>query len=175
MNNIKYSVFTIIGLILVISLFVGINLLYNKDNIVNNNQTFDKSNVENLNYDLDKIMIEGREETIKVVKYNSHLGFSLSYDVEKFKPSVLSNGVVEFTYYENEEVKLRVEKLNENDYYEKYQTNREDEIIDNNKYSYKYMRKNNSYYRLVKVNPIDLQSYNIDVRIDYMTSKFDIN
>lgn len=175
MNNKKYSIFMIIGLILVMSLFVWINLFYNKDNKVNNNQIFDKSNVENLNYKLDKIMIEGVEETIKVVKYNSHLGFSLSYDVEKFKPSVLSNGVVEFTYYENEEVKLRVEKLNENDYYEMYQSNRDDEIIDNNKYSYKYMRKNNSYYRLVTIMPNSLEYSDMEYRIGYMNSNFDIN
>lgn len=173
MKNKKSSVFTIVVLIIVISLFIVINITYNK---LNNIQISNKNNADNISYDAtDIIVIKGIEETIKVAKYRSHLGFSLSYDVEKFRPSLLSNGTVEFIYYENKDAKLRVEKLNENDYYEKYQTNRDDEIIDDNKYSYKYMRKNNSYFLLVTIIPNNLEYTDIYTRIDYMTSSFDVN
>lgn len=155
-------------LIVVISLFVSINITHkHKDNTSKNS---------NVRYEyIDSIMIEGMKEEIKVSKYNTHLGFSITYDVERFDPVLLSNGIVEFRYINNKDIKLIVEKMTESTYYENYNKNITEEIVDNLKINYQYMKKDNDYFRLIIQVPNNQEYLDCYTRIDYLINSFIVN
>lgn len=153
------------------TLFIAINFVYKDVFKVKYEELPEINNVEAFD---DQLEYMGIIETIRVSKYNSHLGFQMNYEVDKFKISLQSDSSVFFYLKDNEDIYLRVEKLTNKDYYDSYNKKRIDEIVNGYKYQYQYLRKNKSYFKITIKN-LNSEEYSyLDSRFNYMTNSFDI-
>lgn len=154
------------------TLFIAINFVYKDIFKVKYEELPEINNVEAFD---DQLEYMGITETIRVSKYNSHLGFQMNYEVDKFNVSLQSNSSVYFYLLDNEDIYLRVEKLNKEEYYNSYNKGILEELNNSYKYKYKYLRNNKSYYKLTIKN-FDSKDYDyLDLRFKYMSDSFDIS
>ena len=102
------------------------------------------------------------------------LSFTDLIELDKFNVSLQSNSSVYFYLLDNEDIYLRVEKLNKEEYYDSYNKGILEELNNSYKYKYKYLRNNKSYYKLTIKN-FDSKDYGyLDLRFKYMSDSFDI-
>jgi hypothetical protein len=167
------NMLAVILIIILIFVVIIINIVSTLNNVsvhdYNNdtNGTFEKFN--------DVIYIEGEEETINVAKYNSHLGFSINYDVDLFSLNVKNDSRIIISFKEDNTIYLSIEKLEKNDYLELYKKESISKEVDNYMYNYTYLRNNNSYYRLTTVVPNNSEYEDLYIRLNYMIDSFTID
>lgn len=172
MKNVTKNIILIVILILLIGLFLIINIgkhLKNEKEVLNTTLTTTLRKIENNNEQkIVSIMIEGRNESVYVKTYSSHLGFKIDYDIDNFTANHLSNGAVLLANIYDSNIFVKVEKLNEDEYYQQYENLEKEEVIDNYIYTYKFFRGNNIYLKITNCILNNPEYEGLNSRMEYM-------
>lgn len=177
MNKLFVKIIMYILIIILILLFMIINMSeyfkYNNNKVTSTTTKGTTSIIDNTN--TITITINGEDINISMREYSSYLGFTVPYDIDKFKVSQLSDSSVLISNLDNSNIYIKIEKMTQNDYYAEYETQQQQVTEGIYIYNYKFFRGNNIYLKITKC-IIDNTEYNtLNSIMDYSISNIKLN